>query len=85
MTFLDCIHVYAEQTYYVLDAMIWKDFSLYDCDTECRRFMLKSHLDENEKLGLKSRINPYLFKMLPSFSCDSESLHSTLTSKVIIV
>ena len=84
MTFLDCISVSTEQTYYVLDVMIWKDFSLYDCDTECRRFMLKSHMDENEQLGVKSRINPYIFKMLPSFPCDPESLHSTLTSEVII-
>ena len=41
-------------------------------------------MDENEQLGVKSRINPYIFKMLPSFPCDPESLHSTLTSEVII-
>ena len=62
--------------------MIWNDFSLYDCDTECRRFMLQSHLTENDQLGIKSRINPYLFKMLPSFSCESEKLQTALMSKL---
>ena len=62
--------------------MIWKDFSLYDCDTECRRFMLQSHLDENDQLGIKSNVNPWIFKMLPSFPCDPDSLHTALMSKV---
>ena len=82
VTFLDCINVNTEQTFYVLDCMIWKDFSLYDCDTECRRFMLQSHLDENDQLGIKSNVNPWIFKMLPSFPCDPDSLHTALMSKV---
>jgi len=82
VTFLDCINVNTEQTFYVLDCMIWKDFSLYDCDTECRRFMLQSHLDENDQLGIKSNINPWIFKMLPSFPCDPDSLHTALMSKL---
>ena len=82
VTFLDCINVNTEQTFYVLDCMIWKDFSLYDCDTECRRYMLQSHMDENEQLGIKSNVNPWIFKMLPSFPCDPDSLHTALMSKV---
>ena len=62
--------------------MILNDNSLYDCDTECRRFMLQSHLDENPQLGIKSKINPWIFKMLPAYPCDPDSLNATLMSKV---
>ena len=78
ITFLDCIHVQVEGTYYVLDAMVWKDFSYYDCDTECRFFMLKSRLEENPELAVKSKINPYIFKALPSFSCTPNAMKTAL-------
>ena len=80
VTFLDCIHMPLEQTFYILDVMIWKDFQYYDCDTDCRRFMLRSRLEETPDLALKSRVNPFIFKMLPSYSCDKESLVASLDS-----
>ena len=78
ITFLDCIYVQVEGTYYVLDVMVWKDFSYYDCDTECRFFMLKSRLDENPELAIKSKINPYIFKALPSYACTPNAMQTAL-------
>jgi snurportin-1 len=81
ITFLDCIYVQIEATYYVLDVMIWNDFSYYECDTEFRRFWIKSKVSENPELTEKSRINPYMFKELEASPCDSESLKATLLDK----
>ena len=80
ITFLDCIYVDIESTYYILDIMVWKDFSFYDCDTECRRFLAVSKLSENEDLAIKSRLNPYKFKVLPAYSCHKESIERTLSN-----
>lgn len=81
ITFLDCIHVQHERTFYILDVMIWNDFNFYECETDCRRFMLKSRFDETPELAFKSRINPFVFKLLPSYDCD-ETLSETLKSKL---
>ena len=82
ITFLDCIYVEVESTYYILDVMIWKDFSFYDCDTECRRYLATSKISENPGLLQKSRLNPFIFKMLPSFSCDLEEIQKVLLQKL---
>ena len=82
MTFLDCIYVEVESTYYILDFMIWNNYQYYDCDTECRRFLLQSRLDENPQVKEKSNVNPYMFKMLPSYSCDPEVIKTTLMTKL---
>ncbi len=79
MTFLDCIYVELENTYYVLDLMIWDDFSCYGCDTEFRQFWLASKLSECQDITIKSKVNPFIFKQLPSYPCDRESLSKVLT------
>ena len=62
--------------------MIWNNYQYYDCDTECRRFLLQSRLDENPQVKEKSNVNPYMFKMLPSYSCDPEVIKTTLITKL---
>ena len=78
ITFLDCIYVQIEATYYILDVMIWRNHSFYDCDTECRFFMLKSKIEETPELAVKSKINPYIFKPLPSYGCSAKSIGDVL-------
>lgn len=80
ITFLDCIHVQHERTFYILDVMIWNDFSYYDCDTDCRRFILKSKLDENPDLAEKSKMNPFIFRFLPGY--DFQQVSKVLKSNL---
>ena len=82
ISFLDCIYVDIESTYYILDVMVWKDFPFYDCDTECRRYIAESKMSETEGLQQKSRINPYIFKILPSFSCDPNKIRETMAKNM---
>ena len=45
---LDCIFHEPDSTYYVLDAMCWKGYLLYDCTAEFRSYWLHSKLAEME-------------------------------------
>ena len=42
---LDCIWSEAEQVYYVLDLLSWKDQRLVDCTADFRRYWLASKLE----------------------------------------
>ncbi|KAL4439876.1 hypothetical protein ABPG75_002877 [Micractinium tetrahymenae] len=44
---LDCIFHAPDQTYYVLDLMCWKGYSLYHCSAEFRLFWVQSKLAES--------------------------------------
>nr|POE60497.1 snurportin-1 [Quercus suber] len=43
---LDCIFHELDQTYYVLDMVCWREYSLYDCKAEFRFLWLSSKLAE---------------------------------------
>jgi snurportin-1 len=68
MTILDCIYNYQTRTYFVLDMMCWKDYLIYDSDTEFRRFWLASKLSE-VPVDTESHYNRFRFEQLPSYPC----------------
>ena len=43
---LDCIYHERDETYYILDAMCWRGYLLYDCAADFRFFWLQTKLDE---------------------------------------
>ncbi|KAF3964551.1 hypothetical protein CMV_011166 [Castanea mollissima] len=48
---LDCIFHELDQTYYVIDMVCWREYSLYDCTAEFRFFWLSSKLAETAYTG----------------------------------
>ncbi|XP_042331196.1 snurportin-1 [Sceloporus undulatus] len=79
-TILDCIFNEAKQTYYILDVMCWRGHPVYDCQTDFRFYWLQSKMQEEEGLGEKSRLNPFKFVGLQSYSCAPESLCEVLST-----
>uniref|UniRef100_A0A0B8RX07 Snurportin-1 n=1 Tax=Philothamnus irregularis TaxID=1899461 RepID=A0A0B8RX07_9SAUR len=78
-TILDCIYNEVQQTYYILDVMCWRGHPVYDCQTDFRFYWLHSKMEEEMDLSEKSRLNPYRFVGLKSYSCNSASLCEALT------
>ncbi|KAL7980362.1 hypothetical protein Chor_014691 [Crotalus horridus] len=77
-TILDCIYSEVQQTYYVLDVMCWRGHPVYDCQTDFRFYWLHSKMEEEMVLSEKSRLNPYRFVGLKSYSCNAASLCEVL-------
>ncbi|XP_058012685.1 snurportin-1 [Ahaetulla prasina] len=77
-TILDCIYNEVQQTYYVLDVMCWRGHPVYDCQTDFRFYWLHSKMEEETDLSEKSRLNPYRFVGLKSYSCSSANLCEVL-------
>ena len=46
LSILDCVYQQSMKTYYVIDIVCWKNYSLYDCNTEFRLFWASSKLQE---------------------------------------
>lgn len=69
---LDCILHMPSRTYYVLDLMCWGGHPVYDSDRDFRVYWLHTKLSEVPKVAEHSRINPYVFKPLESFSCGKD-------------
>ncbi|KAI7860258.1 hypothetical protein BDC45DRAFT_494004, partial [Circinella umbellata] len=42
---LDCIYDPIHWTFYILDVMCWKGYSIYDCDTDFRHFWLQTKVE----------------------------------------
>ncbi|KAI9269136.1 hypothetical protein BDA99DRAFT_503650 [Phascolomyces articulosus] len=60
---LDCIYDPVHWTFYILDVMCWKGYSIYDCDTDFRHFWLQSKVESE----MDTRTNEnmfYKFKIL---------------------
>lgn len=70
---LDCIWNETQQTYFVLDALVWKDYSLVDCPTEFRFFWLRSKLAEGRAAD-SSSTNPCRFVAPPVDECSAAVL-----------
>uniref|UniRef100_A0A8C5WTX3 Snurportin-1 n=1 Tax=Laticauda laticaudata TaxID=8630 RepID=A0A8C5WTX3_LATLA len=77
-TILDCIYNEVQQTYYILDVMCWRGHPVYDCQTDFRFYWLHSKMEEETDLSEKSRLNPYRFMGLKSYSCNPASLCEVL-------
>jgi len=74
---LDCIYYEPTFTYYVLDLICWKGYSLYDCDTEFRFYWKMAKLSEVD-VATTSDDNPYKFLPLPHYECSKEGFEQAL-------
>ncbi|KAL2634022.1 hypothetical protein R1flu_005501 [Riccia fluitans] len=79
---LDCIFHEPDKTYYVLDVMCWRGYSLYDCTTEFRLFWMNSKLAETEACQPPSQYNRYRFSVLPVYECDLGGLQAAYSAPV---
>ncbi|KAH3766181.1 m3G-cap-specific nuclear import receptor [Pelomyxa schiedti] len=79
---LDCIFHRETLTFFVLDVMTWKDYSLYDCDTDFRFFWKYTKLGETRAQSRNPSVSPYVFTILPHFQCTPEGLHSCRTDEM---
>ncbi|URE13383.1 Snurportin 1 [Musa troglodytarum] len=79
---LDCIFHEPNQTYYVIDMVCWRGYSLYDCTAEFRFFWLNSKLAESGACNPTSTYHRYTFSVVPIYDCDQAGLHAAYTSVV---
>lgn len=79
---LDCIFHEMDQTYYVIDMVCWRGYSLYDCNAEFRFFWLNSKLSEGGACEPPSQYHRYRFSPVPVYSCDQSGLLSAYTGQV---
>mmetsp|Transcript_5171 Transcript_5171/g.9994 ORF Transcript_5171/g.9994 Transcript_5171/m.9994 type:complete len:350 (-) Transcript_5171:158-1207(-) len=76
---LDCIWLEAQQTYFVLDLLCWKEYHLVDCPAEFRYFWLRSKLEE-VRAGEQCSTNPCRF-VAPSYApCTANNLQLAYTA-----
>lgn len=79
---LDCIFHELDQTYYVIDMVCWRGYSLYDCTAEFRFFWLNSKLAETGTFDPPSQYHKYRFSLVPMYNCDHSGLHTAYNSGV---
>ncbi|KAL6191415.1 hypothetical protein ACLB2K_037806 [Fragaria x ananassa] len=79
---LDCIFNEMDQTYYVIDMVCWRGYSLYDCTAEFRFFWLKSKLAETRACDPPSYYHRYRFSLVPWYTCDLTGLHTAYNGPV---
>lgn len=76
---LDCIFHELDQTYYVIDMVCWRGYSLYDCTAEFRFFWLNSKLAETGACDPPSPYHRYRFSVVPIYNCDQNGLYAAYT------
>lgn len=79
---LDCIFHEPDQTYYVIDMLCWRGYSLYDCNSEFRFFWLNSKLGETGAGNPPSAYHKYRFTVVPIYDCTEMGLHTAYTGAV---
>ncbi|XXG78504.1 hypothetical protein AAC387_Pa08g2439 [Persea americana] len=79
---LDCIFHEPDQTYYVIDMVCWRGYSLYDCTAEFRFFWLNSKLTETGACNPPSVYHRYRFSIVPIYDCDQNGLHAAYAGAV---
>lgn len=72
----------ADQTYYVIDMVCWRGYSLYDCAAEFRFFWLNSKLAETGAFDPPSQYHRFRFSLVPVYNCDQAGLSATYTEPV---
>ncbi|XP_010037423.2 snurportin-1 [Eucalyptus grandis] len=82
---LDCIFHELDQTYYVIDMLCWRGYSLYDCTAEFRFFWLNSKLVESGACDPPSQNHRYRFSAVPVYNCDENGLHAAYTGAVTYI
>ena len=72
---LDCIFHEPDDTYYLLDVMCWKGYSLYDCSTEFRLYWRETKLQEETGSALNEHNLDCRYKIVPvpAFHSDAGS------------
>ncbi|XP_010907560.1 uncharacterized protein [Elaeis guineensis] len=79
---LDCIFHEPDQTYYVIDMVCWRGYSLYDCTAEFRFFWLNSKLAETGACGPPAAYHKYRFSVIPIYDCDQMGLQAAYAGVV---
>ncbi|XP_058787730.1 uncharacterized protein LOC131662065 [Vicia villosa] len=79
---LDCIFHEQDQTYYVIDMVCWRGYSLYDCTSEFRFFWVNSKLAETGACDSPSYYHKYKFSLVPVYGCDQSGLCSAYSAPV---
>ncbi|KAJ4712572.1 snurportin-1 [Melia azedarach] len=79
---LDCIFHELDQTYYVIDMVCWRGYSLYDCTAEFRFFWLNSKLAETGACDSPSRYHKFRFCAVPVYNCDQSGVYAAYTGAV---
>ncbi|ORX53631.1 hypothetical protein DM01DRAFT_1383633 [Hesseltinella vesiculosa] len=71
---LDCVYEASTFTFYVLDVMCWKGYSIYDCDTDFRHFWLQTNVAQLDTPATTAN-QMYQFKpLLPVVTHETASL-----------
>ncbi|KAI3901287.1 hypothetical protein MKW92_051256 [Papaver armeniacum] len=73
---LDCIFHEHDQTYYVIDMVCWRGYSLHDCTAEFRFFWLNSKLAETGVCNPPSMYHKYKFSVVPIYESDQMGLQT---------
>ncbi|XP_020592303.1 snurportin-1 isoform X2 [Phalaenopsis equestris] len=82
---LDCIYHEFDQTYYVIDMVCWRGYSLYNCSAEFRFFWLNSKLSESGACNPPSTYHRYRFSVVPICDCNQIGLHKAYTGSFTFV
>lgn len=72
-TILDCVYSHDEDTFYVLDALVYGNQELVHCEAQFRFFWLRSKFDECPELGLCNKYNKKSFKYLPRYDFENSA------------
>lgn len=71
-----------DQTYYVIDMVCWRGYSLYDCSAEFRFFWLNSKLGETGACNPPSTYHKYRFTAVPVYDCSEMGLQTAYAGAV---
>lgn len=71
-----------DQTYYVIDMVCWRGYSLYDCTAEFRFFWINSKLAECGASKPPSQNHRYAFSPVSVYNCDHGGLIAAYTGTV---
>jgi snurportin-1 len=66
----------ADETYYIIDMICWRGYSLYDCTAEFRFFWVNSKLAETSAGDPPSTYHRYRFSAIPIYECTLEGLQA---------
>lgn len=80
IVFLDFLQ--PDKTYYVIDMVCWRGYSLYDCTSEFRFFWLNSKLSEMGASDPPSQYHWYRFNIVPIYECNLTGLQAAYSGSV---
>ncbi|XP_067647293.1 snurportin-1 [Eurosta solidaginis] len=70
-TLLDCVYSNVQDTFYVLDALVYGNQELIHCETQFRFFWLRSKFAECEELSNRSQYNEKPLKLLERYDFEN--------------